>query len=166
MVGTEEDGPGGQGPTARNRMKGLRERRSAAQAAPQIKPLAAPSRDEVAGGKKRGAAALLSGSSDASKRKALSRVYKILSETPADATGMVEGTPFSKAGVRTLVETLRKRQADPAASGAKMAARIFQFMTAKGKASEEAVPNIHGIPIYRLEQLARTADALRRRGRM
>ena len=166
MVGTEKDGVGGQGSNARNRMKGLRERRSAAQVAPQIKPLAVPPRDDVAGDKKRGAAAMLSGASDTSKRKALARVYKILSETPADATGMVVGTPFSKAGVRSLVETLQKRLADPGSSGAKMAERIFSFMTAKGKAGDEAVPNIHGIPLYRLEQLARTAEALRRRGRM
>jgi hypothetical protein len=91
-------------------------------------------------------AALAGGDSDA-RRKAIGRVLRVLTETPADATGMVPETPFSKTGVKRLMEMLQERSAQAGASGGRIAAGLLRFLAPKD--GEEA---IHGASLAKLQR--------------
>jgi hypothetical protein len=84
------------------------------------------------------------------RRKAIGRVMKLLTETPADATGMVPGTSFSKAGVARLMEMLDSRAAKP--GGGKAVERVKAFIAAKP--GEEAV---HGASVEKLQRAGEMA---------
>ena len=88
------------------------------------------------------------------RRKAAARVYRMLTNTPPDETGMVEGTPFSKTGVARLMEGLRERAANEGQPGAKVAAGLLNFL-----APSEGEPEVHGASLDRLQRVARTASA-------
>jgi hypothetical protein len=90
------------------------------------------------------------------RRKAIARVVRLLTDTPADASGMVPDTPFSKAGVVRLMEMLRERAANPTAPGGKVAGGLMKFMSAK-----EGEAEVHGAS---LEKLQRAAKMVGRRG--
>ena len=156
---------GGRGLMA-GRGEALRARRGAAVAV--ITPPASDEGDRVGKrnrvGKQKRSQDILT-SLDADKhRKALNHVMRILSETPADATGKVEGTTFTKAGVKALIDMLTKRSADPEAGGAKMAGGFLKRMTAVGKDGTEG-ERVHGVLVSRLQQFVRTTDVLRRRAK-
>lgn len=140
------------------RGEALRARRGAAAAV--ITPPATEDNDSF--GKRGRAQALLTGPDGAQHRKALNRVMRILSETPADASGVVEGTNFTTTGVKALVDMLTKRSTDSDAAGAKMAGGLLKLLTAVGKEGTESA-RVHGVLVARLQQLGRSADALRRR---
>ena len=146
--------------TGAGRGEALRARRGTAAAV--ITPPATDDNDRL--GKRGRAQTLLTGPDAAQHRKALNRVMRILSETPADATGVVEGTAFTKAGVKALVDMLTKRSADPDAAGAKMAGGLLKLLTAVGKDGTEDT-RVHGVLVARLQQLQRSTNALRQRAR-
>lgn len=100
------------------------------------------------------------GGNTAARRKAIGRIYRVLSETPADDTGMVEGTPFTKAGVLRLLETLKARTAKEGQPGAKVAAGILKFMSPK-----EGEAHVHGVSLERLQRVAKTAKGRRDKGK-
>lgn len=87
------------------------------------------------------------------RRKAITRIYRVLSETPADNTGMVEGTPFTQAGVARLLDTLKSRSASEGQAGAKVAAGILKFLAPKDGESQ-----VHGASLERLQRVAKTAE--------
>ena len=142
------------------RGEALRARRGTAAAV--ITPPAAEDGDRL--GRQGRAQALLTGPDAAQHRKALNRVMRVLSETPADATGMVEGTSFTKSGVKALFDMLTKRSTDPDAAGAKMAGGLLKLLTAVGKDGTEDT-RVHGVLVSRLQQLGRSTEALRRRAK-
>ena len=155
---------GGRGLMA-GRGEALRARRGAAVAV--ITPPASDEGDRVGKrnrvGKQKRSQDILT-SLDADKhRKALNHVMRILSETPADATGKVEGTTFTKAGVKALIDMLTKRSADPEAGGAKMAGSFLKRLTAVGTRTEGE--RVHGVLVSLLQKLGRTTDALRSRAK-
>lgn len=86
------------------------------------------------------------------RRKAAARVYRMLTNTPPDETGMVEDTPFSKTGVARLMEGLRERAANEGQPGAKVAAGLLNFL-----APSEGEPEVHGASLERLQRVARMA---------
>lgn len=160
MQNTDQSGAGRGVVAAAGRGDALRARRGAAVAV--VTPPAEDDTERV--GKRGRAQALLTGPDAAQHRKALNRVMRILSETPADATGLVEGTSFTKAGVKALVDMLTKRTTDPDAAGAKMAGGLLKLLTAVGKDGTEDT-RVHGVLVARLQQLGRSTDALRRRAK-
>lgn len=87
------------------------------------------------------------------RRRAIARIYRVLSDTPADDTGMVEGTPFTQSGVARLLDTLKSRADSEGQSGAKVAAGILKFLSAK-----DGEANVHGASLERLQRVAKTAD--------
>ena len=149
---------GGRGLTA-GRGEALRARRGAAAAV--ITPSASDEGDRV--GRRKRAQGILTSPDAGKHRKALNHVMRILSETPADATGKVEGTTFTKTGVKALIDMLTKRSADPEAGGAKMAGSFLKRLTAVGKRTEGE--RVHGVLVSLLQKLGRTTDALRSRAK-
>jgi hypothetical protein len=96
------------------------------------------------------------------RRKALGRMARILTDTPADGTGAVPGTPFTQAGVAVLLDTLGKRARNEGAPGARMAARILTFLQA---GQGEAEGDVHGVSVQKLQRLAKlTGSGKGRRG--
>lgn len=89
----------------------------------------------------------------AARRKAIARIYRVLSDTPADENGTVEGTPFTQAGVARLLETLKSRSASGGQAGAKVAAGILKFLSPK-----DGEAHVHGASLERLQQVAKTAE--------
>lgn len=88
------------------------------------------------------------------RRKAIARIYRVLTDTPADDTGMVADTPFSKAGAARLMETLRGRAANEGQTGARVAAGLIKFLTPK-----EGEAEVHGASLERLQRVAKTAGS-------
>lgn len=87
------------------------------------------------------------------RRKALGRIYRVLTDTPADDTGMVDGTPFTQAGVMRLMENLKTRADNEGQSGAKIAARILQVLSPKDGEAE-----VHGASLKRLQRIAKAGE--------
>jgi len=87
------------------------------------------------------------------QRRALTRAFRILTETPADESGLVEGTPFTQSGVNRLLETLRSRADVEGAAGAKVATRILQFLT-----SDEGDGKAEEVSVDRLQRIAQLAQ--------
>lgn len=143
----------------RQRLAALRGKRTAETAnAVVASPKAIRDEFGLAGGRKaakgssKGAAARLGGddADSEAKRKAIARVVKLLRDTPADATGMVPDTPFSKAGVARLIEMLRERAANPNAAGGKVAGGLMKFLSPKDGEAE-----VHGASVEKLQRAAR-----------
>lgn len=102
------------------------------------------------------------GAMSAQRRKALGRMARILTDTPADAAGTVPGTPFTRAGVAVLMDTLGKRARNEGAPGAKMAARVLTFLRAE---PGEPEGEVHGVSVQKLQRLAKfTGSGIWRRG--
>lgn len=112
----------------------------------------------AAGGKRKAplgqrAAQLARGGDEAQpfRRRMLVRVYRILTRTPDDGSGMVAGTPFTKAGVAELMKQLRERANNEGAPGAKVAGNAIGFL----KPSEAADDAVAGASVAKLQQVAR-----------
>ena len=91
------------------------------------------------------------------QRKLLMKVYKVLTQTPADDEGLVPDTPFTATGVARLMEMLRTRAEDPSATGAKIAGGLLNFIS-PGK-DETATSS--GASVEKLQMLARRIEAIR-----
>ncbi len=96
------------------------------------------------------------GPGSAQRRKALGRMAHILTDTPADGSGVVPGTPFTQAGVAALLDTLGKRARNEGAPGAKIASRLLTFLQAD---QAEAEGNVHGVSVQKLQRLAKFAGS-------
>lgn len=114
--------------------------------------VAAPVSPKAAKGGNKGVSARLGGddADNEARRKAIARVVRLLSDTPADASGMVPDTPFSKAGVARLMEMLRERAANPTAPGGKVAGGLMKFMSSK-----EGEAEVHGASLEKLQRAAK-----------
>lgn len=87
-----------------------------------------------------------------SQGKAFARIYRVLTNTPADDKGMVEGTPFTHAGVVRLMDSLKSRAENEGQAGAKVAASILRFVSAK-----DGEADVHGASLERLQRIAKVA---------
>lgn len=96
---------------------------------------------------------------NANKRRAMTRAYKVLTETPADEAGLVDGTPFTAAGVARLMESLRSRVGN-GAGGARAANRILQFLAPSSEGGER----VHDVSVEKLQRFARIARGFADRG--
>lgn len=193
MAGEDKtDGADPRNANARNRLEALKQRRAAGLGGPAVR--AAPAGalrpgalGGAAGAGKRGGAAaalggaggggegqlgkaagrlraILSGPEQAGQRKALMRAIRVLTDTPDDGTGSVEGTPFTCAGVKRLVDALEERGRDASAQGAKVANAILRALTSEGKAGEGGGgETVHGVQVSRLRQLARAGEVAKAR---
>lgn len=85
-----------------------------------------------------------------SRRKMVTRLHQMLSSTPDDGTGMVDGTPFSLVGVERLMNVLKQRSEDTSKTGAKAAGRMVDFLSPK-KDGEDAV---NGASLNKLQWIA------------
>jgi hypothetical protein len=108
-------------------------------------------------------AGLGAGPGSEQRRKALGRMARILTDTPADGTGVVPGTPFTQAGVAALLDTLGKRARNQGAPGAKMASRLLTFLRAD---QGEAEGDVHGVSVQKLQRLAKFAGGGKGRRRI
>lgn len=94
-------------------------------------------------------------------RKLIFKIYRMLTSTPQDDRGMVDGTKFTATGVERLMTLLRERASDTSKPGAKAADGMLQLLAA----SEEDQEVVGGASVTKLEQLSRRFDALKRRVR-
>lgn len=150
----------------RNRLQSLIGRRTEQAAATAVPAAARPGPGAggglggaLGGGLGSGAGAALlgegAGGDVQARRKALARIYRLLTDTPPDAAGMVEGTPFSHAGVARLMDMLRSRAANEGQAGARVAAGLIKFLT-----PQEDGAQVHGASLDRLQRIAKTAGGL------
>lgn len=153
------DGPAGNGEARRAKRQERLQQLRAVQTGPDR---GAAARAVAGGAGLAGAGASGANGMSAQRRKALGRMARILTDTPADGTGAVPGTPFTRAGVAALVDTLGKRARNEGAPGAKMAARILTFLQAR---QGDAEGDVHGVSVQKLQRLAKfTASGKGRRG--
>ena len=120
----------------RNRLQALRQ-------APAPATKAGPAAGAAAGG----------GANVALQRKVIGRAYRVLTGTPADESGMVEGTPFTQAGVARLMEALKTRASAEGTAGARAAGRMVQFLSGEDEEGER----VHGASVERLQRIQRLA---------
>lgn len=84
-------------------------------------------RDRLTGG-----AAAGPGAARDKRLQLLVKLRALLTQTPADAGGKVEGTEFTTTGVAKLMETLKTRAADEKTPGARVAGSLHKFLSAEG----------------------------------
>lgn len=94
------------------------------------------------------------GANNAARQRAFQRAYRVLTETPADGSGTVAGTPFTEAGVVRLLEALRTRAANPEGPGGKVASRLLQFLNP----AEGETDQVHGASLEKLQRIAKMAQ--------
>ena len=143
----------------RERLEALKSKRSEVPVPPAA---AAPA---GLGAKAAGPGALLGGGGEGGRkrgrqRKMLMKVYKVLTQTPADASGHVPDTPFTETGVARLMDMLRTRSADPALPGAKVAEGLIKFISP----SEGESATTGGASVEKLQMLARRIEHMRGKG--
>lgn len=92
------------------------------------------------------------------RRKMVIKIHGLLTKTPADERGVVDGTPFSKTGVERLMEVLRKRASDDSQSGAKAAQGMLKFLSSGEPGSAE----IGGASVDKLQWVAKMGKRLRK----
>lgn len=96
------------------------------------------------------------------RQRLIRGVVNILTRTADDGEGMVPDTPFTKAGVRSLMDLLRQRAENEGAPGARIAERAITFLTTPEEGKEDA-ETIHGVSLARLQLLGRLVDRARNR---
>lgn len=97
------------------------------------------------------------------RRVILRRLIRVLVRTPDDGTGLVEGTPFKKAGVAELMRLLEARRAKADGKPARAIEVVHRFLT-NGEGPDMAT--IHGARLDQLLLLNRMMQRMRqsRRG--
>lgn len=98
---------------------------------------------------------MLTSPENAQKRKALLKLVQMMRDTPDDGSGLVEGTPFTAAGVKKMVDTLQSR-AKEGAQGGKAATVVLRMLTTGGKGGDGG-ETVHGVQVSRLARLAQLA---------
>ncbi len=85
------------------------------------------------------------------RRKLVIKIYGLLTKTPADDSGLVEGTPFSHTGVSRLMSVLEQRAQKDDSSGGKVAKLMLKFLAPEG-ASDATVS---GASVEKLQWVAK-----------
>ena len=139
----------------RERLEALKSKRSGAPA--PATPAAAP---DAPGGPEGGPAMGVFGGGGPKRgrqRKMLMKIYKVLTQTPADTSGMVPDTPFTETGVARLMDMLQTRSSDPSLAGAKVAEGLLNFI----RPSEGEGATTSGASVEKLQLLARRIEHMR-----
>lgn len=84
------------------------------------------------------------------RRNMVIKIYNLLTKTPADESGLVEGTPFSVTGVERLMAILQRRADEPSEAGSKAAAGMVKFLTPDSDSAEA----IGGVSVEKLRWIA------------
>lgn len=84
------------------------------------------------------------------QRRMVERAVKLMTETPADAFGMVQGTNFTQAGLARLVEMLKQKANAPMSQGAKSAKEALRQLAPDPGEAEV----VHGVSVKKLRTLA------------
>lgn len=90
------------------------------------------------------------------QKKLLMKVYRVMTQTPDDGRGLVNGTPFTEAGVERLMSMLDSRKGE-SEIGAKVAAAALNFISPSD--GEEAT--VSGASVAKLQNLASRIDTFR-----
>lgn len=141
----------------RERLEALKSKRSDAPAAPAASAPAGGGAGAAALGLGGAAGGMGPGGKRGRQRKLLMKVYKVLTQTPADTEGHVPDTPFTATGVARLMEMLRSRSEDPSAAGAKIAGGLLNFISP----GEDETATSSGASVEKLQMLARRIEAMR-----
>ncbi|MCA0045085.1 hypothetical protein [Celeribacter litoreus] len=150
-IETEQTEDGQELRNRRDRLEALKSRR--ASGAPSA---AAPARPASGGI----SSMVGQGESAKRQRKLLVKIYKVMTQTPADGRGGVPDTPFTEAGVERLMKMLSTRASDGSQAGAKVAGGVLNFLTpADGEAATAS-----GASIAKLQTIARRIEAFRSKG--
>lgn len=88
------------------------------------------------------------------RKKMVRKIYDLLSKTPADKSGLVEGTPFSHAGVVRLMDTLKTRSEKADTAGGKIATSMLKFLAKEGESGK----TVNGASVDKLQWLAKMGD--------
>lgn len=92
---------------------------------------------------------------DLLRNKGLQRAYRLLVDTPADDEGMVADTPFSVAGLKKLVGSIKARSGQDGQAGSRAAQALLTFMAPASP--EEA--QVEGLSVAKLQRLAKLAKS-------
>lgn len=87
------------------------------------------------------------------QNKGLQRAYRLLVDTPADEEGMVADTPFSVAGLKKLVGSIKARSGQDGQAGSRAVQALLTFMAPASP--EEA--QVEGLSVAKLQRLAKLA---------
>lgn len=98
-----------------------------------------------------GRTALESGQSP--QKQMIGKAVELLKSTPADHTGLVSGTPFTKTGVARLMTMLHQRTDDGSTSKGKLIAIALRFLEPTGGDMNV----VHGASVQKLQMLAKRA---------
>ncbi|MEM1373521.1 MAG: hypothetical protein AAGF78_03955 [Pseudomonadota bacterium] len=90
------------------------------------------------------------------RRKVVGRIYKLLSSTPDDGRGNVDGTSFSMAGVERLLSTLDERSGKDGEKNAKATARMKEFLEPKGDDKEV----VAGVSLAKLQWISKVGSRM------
>jgi hypothetical protein len=99
------------------------------------------------------------GGGKARQRKLLVKVHGILTKTPQDARGFVEGTQFTVTGVERLMTLLKKRASEADKPGVKAAQKILGMLAAK----EDDTDVVASASVGRLQALSSRVDKLKKK---
>lgn len=94
-----------------------------------------------------------SGGGQSPQRQMIAKALELLKSTPADHTGLVTGTPFTKTGVARLMTMLHQRADDGSTSRGKLIAIALRFLEPTG--GDMSV--VHGASVQKLQMLAKRA---------
>lgn len=97
----------------------------------------------------------------AAQRKILIKVHNVLTRTPLDERGYVDGTQFTVAGVERLMSLLGDKADGEGKPGAKAANAALRFLTDEDTDGQTIV----GADLNKLQKLSRRFDKLKRRKR-
>lgn len=102
-----------------------------------------------------GAAAAGPASPKDKRLEMMAKLRTLLVKTPADENGLVDGTPFTQAGVTRMMTMLGKRSGD--AAGGKLAASMVKFLSPE--TDQDAT--VAGASVKKLQVLAKRTEALK-----
>ena len=82
-------------------------------------------------------------------RKNAAKLMQLLNKTPADATGTLEGTPFTLTGVARLARLLQERAANKNGPGTRIAAMVLSLL----QEGDPRQTSVHGLSAEKLRSL-------------
>ena len=161
-------------PQSQERLEALTARRAAQSGVTPAAPTAAPPAPaQQRGGRRRGQqqeASVADGLFPGPRQgggmpaRALLRIFQVLSKTPEDDRGMVDGTRFTVAGVERLMSVLKERAGDAQHPAHRASAALLAHLEA-GPDVTDPDDVVAGASADRLEEMSRRFAALRRRVR-
>ena len=94
-----------------------------------------------------------SGGGQSPQQQMIAKALELLKSTPADHTGLVAGTPFTKTGVARLMTMLHQRADDGSTSRGQLIAIALRFLEPTGG----DISVVHGASVQKLQMLAKRA---------